>query len=69
MPKLTDRAAWFTILFIVWTLALTTWVTFRVFSDTPPDIPMGTVTAFATLFGLPVAGFGLWKWRHSGEVK
>ena len=67
MPNLTVRAARLTTLFVIWALGLTTWVTVRVFSEIPPDIPMGTVTAFATLFALPAAGFGLWKWRNTDD--
>ena len=31
---------------VIWGLTLITWVTWRVFGDAPPDIPMGTATAF-----------------------
>lgn len=49
---------------ILWAVGLTTWVTIRVFGDNPPDVPMGTATALATVFGLPVMGVGIWKWRR-----
>jgi hypothetical protein len=38
-----------------------------VFSNSPPDIPTGTVAAFGTLFGLPALVIGLWKWRNGGD--
>lgn len=53
-----------TILVIIWCIAITTYVTIKVFSDSPPDIPMGTVTAYGTLLGLPALAVGLWKWRN-----
>lgn len=53
-----------TVLLIIWCIGLVTWVTYRVFSDNPPDIPTGTVAAFGTLFGLPTLVIGLWKWRN-----
>jgi hypothetical protein len=53
-----------TVLLIIWCIGLVTWVTYRVFSDSPPDIPTGTVAAFGTLFGLPTLVIGLWKWRN-----
>lgn len=53
-----------TILITIWALALTTWVTYRVFGDNPPEVSGGTAAAFATLFALPVLAVGLWKWRR-----
>ena len=41
---------------ILWAITLTTWVTIRVFGDSPPDVP--------TVFGLPAIGVGIWKWRR-----
>ncbi|MFT0140768.1 hypothetical protein ACEK07_46085 [Alcanivoracaceae bacterium MT1] len=52
------------LLIVLWGIALTTWVTLRVFGDNPPDVPGGTATAFGTLFGLPTLAFGIWKWRR-----
>ena len=52
-----------TITVILWAVGLTTWVTWRVFGDNPPDIPTGTAAAFATLFGLPTLAVGFWKWK------
>lgn len=52
-----------TMLVIVWGICLTTYVTVRVFSDAPPNVPTGTAAAFTTLFGLPSLAIGLWKWR------
>lgn len=48
---------------IIWCVALTTYVTIRIFSDSPPDIPTGTVAAYGTLLGLPTLAVGVWKWR------
>ena len=64
MPKWTERHSAFTLFMIVWALGLTTWVTWRVFSPEPPNIPGTTAVAFATLFALPALAVGLWKWRH-----
>lgn len=54
----------------IWGLALVTWVTGRVFGEQPPDISMGTATAFGAVFGLPALLAGLWKayreWRGRG---
>ena len=47
---------------IIWAITLTTWVTIRVFGDSPPDVPTGA--ALATVFGLPAIGVGIWKWRR-----
>ena len=49
---------------IVWAIILTTWVTIRVFGDSPPDVPGGTAAALATVFGLPTLAVGVWKWRR-----
>jgi hypothetical protein len=49
---------------ILWAITLTTWVTIRVFGDSPPDVPTGTAAALATVFGLPAIGVGIWKWRR-----
>lgn len=57
------RNALISTLVVIWTLALCTWVTWRVFGNNPPDIPTGTAAAFATVFGLPAVAVGLWKWR------
>ena len=44
--------------------ALVTWVTFRVFGNSPPDIPGGTVTALATVFGLPTVAYAVLQFRR-----
>ncbi|MZR63847.1 hypothetical protein [Alcanivorax sp. DP30] len=49
---------------ILWAITLTTWVTIRVFGDSPPDVPAGTAAALTTVFGLPTLGFTVWKWRR-----
>lgn len=56
-------------LIVLWGLGLTTFVTIRVFSVIPPDIPLGTATAFATLFSLPALAIGLYKWRVDKHVE
>lgn len=56
-------------LVIVWGLCLTTFVTVRVFSDAPPNVPTGTAAAFATVFGLPALAVGFWKWRTDKDSK
>lgn len=38
---------------------LVTWVTIRVFGDDPPDIPPGTATALAAVYGLPALSYGV----------
>jgi len=43
---------------------LVTWVTYRTFGTNPPDIPTGTVTALATVFGLPSVAYAVIKWRR-----
>lgn len=52
---------------MIWGLTLVTWVTVRVFGHAPPDVPMGTATAFGAVFGLPAVLVGGWKayreWR------
>lgn len=52
---------------ILWGLVILTWVTVRVFGDDPPDVPMGTATALAAVFGLPAILVGAWdayrSWR------
>lgn len=58
-----------TLMVIVWGIFLTTYVTVRVFSDTPPNVPTGTAAAFTTLFGLPSLAIGLWKWRTDRDSK
>lgn len=56
-----------TTLIVLWALVLVTWVTWRVFGDSPPDIPASTVGAFTAVFGLPAIVIGLWKWRNGGD--
>ena len=56
-----------TLLLILWSICLISWVVWRVFGDNPPEISGGTATAFATVFGLPALVVGLWKWRNGGE--
>lgn len=55
---------------ILWGLVILTWVTLRVFGDDPPDVPMGTATALAAVFGLPAILVGAWDayraWRGRG---
>ena len=51
---------------VIWAVMITTYVVYKVFSDTPPVITAGTATAFATFFALPGIGIAMWKWR-SGD--
>lgn len=45
---------------LVWELSM------RVFSDTPPDVPMGTATAYGTVIGSGLAGaWALFRWGFS----
>lgn len=55
------------LLIVVWSMGLVTWVVWRVFSVSPPDIPVTTVTALGTVFGLPALAFGVWQWRNGGK--
>lgn len=57
------RNGWAKILLAGWGLALTTLVVLKVFFA-PPDIPMGTATAFATLFALPPLVVKFWQWQR-----
>lgn len=49
-------------LVVIWACALTTFVVVVTWLC-PPNIPVGTATAFATFFSLPALGIGLYKWR------
>lgn len=42
-------------------LAAWLWVTWRVFGSAPPDVPMGTATAYASFTVAPLI-VELWKW-------
>ena len=53
---------------MLWGMSLFTWATWIVFTN-PPDIPMGTVTAFTSMFALPSAVIGLYKWRNTSRSK
>lgn len=52
-----------TVLIIILSTIATGWVLWRVFGDSPPNIPAGTAAAFSAFFGLPLAAIALWKWR------
>ena len=43
---------------------LVTWVTIRVFGGHPPDIPPGTATALAAVYGLPALSYGVARMRR-----
>jgi len=49
---------------LIHAVGLVTWVTIRVFGDDPPDIPPGTATALAAVYGLPALSFGVAKIRR-----
>ena len=59
----------YTPIIVIWCLAVTTWVVWRVFGTDVPDIPTGTAVAFGTLFSLPPAAVGLWKWHRDRDKK
>jgi len=44
---------------LIHAVGLVTWVTIRVFGDNPPDIPPGTATALAAVYGLPALSYGV----------
>lgn len=48
---------------VIHAITLVTWVTIRVFGSNPPEVPAGTATALAAVYGLPSLAYGLWKWR------
>ena len=45
-------------------VGLVTWVTVRSFGPNPPDIPAGTVTALAAVYGLPALSYGISRVRR-----
>lgn len=51
--------------FILWCMLICSFVICRVFGDNPPDISMGTATAFGTFFALPAIAVQLMKFRHN----
>ena len=57
-------STWVSLAWQVWLMLVLTWILFRVFSDSPPDIPMGTSAALATVFGLPALVYELFKWAR-----
>jgi hypothetical protein len=72
MPRLYNflhRNAVFPILMQIWGMAVISWVIFRVFGSTPPDIPSGTAMAFGTVIGLLSVVVGVWQWRVSLDAK
>lgn len=63
---MTPRVRDLTIAAVAIFIALTVAVTLIVFIS-PPDIPMGTATAYATFIGGPlVAAWQVFKWARSG---
>jgi len=65
MPKLVkwlNNYGVVTVLIVLWSIALTTWVTYKMFVDITAISTQATV-AFATLFALPSIGVGVWQWR------
>ena len=58
-----------TLLVVLVFLSIILWVTYRVFGDNPPVIGAGTVSALATVYGLPAIAVGLWKWRTGKDEK
>lgn len=65
MPKLVrwlNKLGIITVVFVLWCIALTTWVTYQIFADIT-EITTQAAAAYATLFALPTIGVGLWQWR------
>lgn len=59
----------FTFVLALWAAAITTFVTAVVFIA-PPDIPLGTATAYATFIGGPLAaGFLMYRWARAPKEK
>lgn len=52
---------------MVYSLGWGGWIIWRVFGDNPPIITMGTATAFATAFALPLGAIQLWKWYRERD--
>lgn len=48
-------------------VTLVTWVTWRVFGDDPPEIPPGTATALAAVYGLPALSYGVMQIRRKAR--
>lgn len=49
--------------FVIWSMALVTWVVIQVFFDVT-KINSAINSALAIVFGLPTAAIGFWKWRN-----
>ena len=62
MPNFFFRHAILTTIVVLTALGLVVFVTAVTFTN-PPDIPMGTATALATVYGFPAAAIALYKWR------
>jgi hypothetical protein len=60
----TDRTRNLTIAAVIWIGLVLTWVIWRVFGDSPPEITGGTATAFGALLGLPPAIFAFYQWAR-----
>lgn len=56
------RARCLTVLLVIWVTAVVTWVVWRTFGDSPPDIPNGTVAALTAVTALPGVVYGLFQW-------
>lgn len=54
---------WLTVVAVIWGGALATYVTVAVFTD-PPDVGIGTATAYATAVGIPSAAVAWYKWAR-----
>ena len=54
-------------LLVLHAISLVTWVTLRVFGENPPDIPAGTATALAAVYGLPALSYGIMRARRFGR--
>ena len=57
-------STWLAIAWQVWLMIALSGVLIRSFGSAPPDIPPGTAAALATVFGLPVVVYELFKWAR-----
>lgn len=58
---------WFRRAGVTSALAAFLWATWRVFGDSPPDIPAGTATAYGTLLGAGLTAWLGFYWRSKGK--
>lgn len=64
--KFAKDNALLTVIFAMWTMAVTTWTIYRVF--TSPTISSETVAALGIVAALPTLAVGFIKWRSGSSV-